>query len=152
LSEKEIHMARTNTYLNFVRSTEEAFNFYKSVFGTEFVGEIARFRDVPPQEGQPPMSEDDKHLVMNVQLPILGGHLLMGTDAPESMGFKLNQGNNVYICLDPDTRAEADTLFAALSDGGNVEMPPQEMFWGDYFGSLVDKFGVNWMINCTSKT
>jgi PhnB protein len=151
-SEKDNHMARTNTYLNFARSTEEAFNFYKSVFGTEFVGEIARFRDVPPQEGQPPMSEDDKHLVMNVQLPILGGHLLMGTDAPESMGFQLNQGNNVYICLDPDTRAEADTLFAALSDGGNVEMSLQEMFWGDYFGSLVDKFGVNWMINCTSKT
>jgi PhnB protein len=145
-------MARTSTYLNFARSTEEAFNFYKSVFGTEFVGEIARFRDVPPQEGQPPMSEDDKHLVMNVQLPILGGHLLMGTDAPESMGFQLNQGNNVYICLDPDTRAEADALFAALSDGGNVEMSLQEMFWGDYFGSLVDKFGVSWMINCTSKT
>jgi PhnB protein len=145
-------MARTSTYLNFARSTEEAFNFYKSVFGTEFVGEIARFRDVPPQEGQPPMSEDDKQLVMNVQLPILGGHLLMGTDAPESMGFQLNQGNNVYICLDPDTRADADALFAALSDGGNVEMSLQEMFWGDYFGSLVDKFGVNWMINCTSKT
>jgi PhnB protein len=145
-------MARTSTYLNFARSTEEAFNFYKSVFGTEFVGEIARFRDVPPQEGQPPMSEDDKQLVMNVQLPILGGHLLMGTDAPESMGFQLNQGNNVYICLDPDTRAEADALFAALSDGGNVEMSLQEMFWGDYFGSLVDKFGVSWMINCTSKT
>ena len=135
-------MARTSTYLNFARSTEEAFNFYKSVFGTEFVGEIARFRDVPPQEGQPPMSEDDKQLVMNVQLPILGGHLLMGTDAPESMGFQLNQGNNVYICLDPDTRAEADALFAALSDGGNIEMSLQEMFWGDYFGSLVDKFGV----------
>jgi PhnB protein len=145
-------MARTSTYLNFARSTEEAFNFYKSVFGTEFVGEIARFGDVPPQEGQPPMRDEDKQLVMNVQLPILGGHLLMGTDAPDSMGFQLNQGNNVYICLDPDTRAEADALFAALSDGGNVEMSLQEMFWGDYFGSLVDKFGVNWMINCTSKT
>ena len=98
------------------------------------------------------MRDEDKQLVMNVQLPILGDHLLMGTDAPESMGFQLNQGNNVYICLDPDTRAEADALFAALSDGGNVEMSLQEMFWGDYFGSLVDKFGVNWMINCTSKT
>jgi PhnB protein len=145
-------MARTSTYLNFARSTEEAFNFYKSVFGTEFVGGIARFGDIPAQEGQPPISDDDKQLVMNVQLPILGGHLLMGTDAPESMGFQLNQGNNVYICLDPDTRAEADRLFAALSDGGEVEMGMEEMFWGDYFGSLVDKFGVRWMINCTSKT
>jgi len=76
----------------------------------------------------------------------------MGTDAPESMGFQLNQGNNVYITLDPDTRAEADRLFAALSDGGKVEMGLEEMFWGDYFGSLVDKFGVRWMVNCTSKT
>jgi len=145
-------MARTSTYLNFARSTEEAFNFYKSVFGTEFVGGIARFGDIPPQEGQPEMSDDDKQLVMNVQLPILGGHLLMGTDAPESMGFQLNQGNNVYICLDPDTRAEADALFAALSEGGKVEMALQEMFWEDYFGSLVDKFGVQWMINCTSRS
>jgi len=145
-------MARTSTYLNFARSTEEAFNFYKSVFGTEFVGGIARFGDIPAQEGQPPISDDDKQLVMNVQLPILGGHLLMGTDAPESMGFQLNQGNNVYICLDPDTRAEADRLFAALSEEGEVEMGMEEMFWGDYFGSLVDKFGVRWMINCTSKT
>jgi PhnB protein len=143
-------VARTSTYLNFARSTEEAFNFYKSVFGTEFVGGIARFGDIPAQEGQPPISDDDKQLVMNVQLPILGGHLLMGTDAPESMGFQLNQGNNVYICLDPYTRAEADRLFAALSDGGEVEMGMEEMFWGDYFGSLVDKFGVRWMINCTS--
>jgi PhnB protein len=143
-------MARTSTYLNFARSTEAAFTFYKSVFGTEFVGGIARMGDVPVQEGQPELSDDDKRLVMNVQLPILGGHLLMGTDAPESMGFRLNQGNNVYICLDPDTRAEADALFAALSDGGTVQMPLQEMFWGDYFGSLVDKFGVQWMINQTS--
>ena len=149
---KEIHVARTSTYLNFARNTEEAFNFYKSVFGTQFVGGIARFGDVPAQEGQPEMSEDDKQLVMNVQLPILGGHVLMGTDAPQSMGFTVNQGNNVYICLDPDTRAEADRLFAALSAGGKVEMALQEMFWGDYFGSLVDKFGVQWMINCTSKT
>ena len=143
-------MARTSTYLNFARSTEEAFNFYKSVFGTEFIGGIARFGDVPVQEGQPAMSDDDKQLVMNVQLPILGGHLLMGSDAPESMGFQLNQGNNVYIALDPDSRAEADTLFAALSVGGKVDQPMQEMFWGDYFGSLVDRFGVQWLINCTS--
>ena len=143
-------MARTSTYLNFARSTEEAFTFYKSVFGTEFVGGIMRHGDVPVPEGQPAPSDDDKRLVINVQLPIMGGHLLMGTDVPESMGFRLNQGNNVYICLDPDTRAEADTLFAALSAGGTVQEPLQEMFWGDYFGSLVDRFGVLWMVNCTS--
>ncbi len=145
-------MARTNTYLNFTNTCEEAFTFYKSVFGTEFVGEIARMGDTPPMEGQPPLSDADKRLVMNVQLPILGGHLLMGSDAPESMGFKLTQGNNFYIALDPDTRADADRLFAALSEGGKVEQPMSEMFWGDYFGSFTDKFGVQWLINCTSKS
>jgi PhnB protein len=148
---KETVVARTSTYLNFTRTTEAAFNFYKTVFGTEFVAPIARMGDVPTQPGQPEMSAEDKNLVLNVQLPITGGHLLMGTDAPESMGFTLNQGNNVYICLDPDTRAEADRLFAALGEGGKVEMGLQEMFWGDYFGSLVDKFGTLWMVNCTAK-
>jgi PhnB protein len=76
----------------------------------------------------------------------------MGTDAPESMGFKLNQGNNVYINLEPDTRPETDRLFKALSEGGAVEMQLAEQFWGDYFGSLTDKFGVKWMFNCRSKT
>ena len=144
-------MARVSTYLNFARNTEEAFNFYKSVFSTEFEGGIDRMGDVPPQEGQPELSEEDKNLVMNVQLPILGGHVLMGTDAPESMGFKLNQGNNVYINLEPDTRTQTDELFGALGEGGKVEMPLQVMFWGDYFGSLIDKFGVQWMFNCTEK-
>jgi PhnB protein len=144
-------MSRVSTYLNFKRNTEEAFNFYKSVFGTEFVGEIHRMGDVPTQEGQPPLREDDKNLVMHVTLPILGGHMLMGTDAPESMGFNLEMGNNIYINLEPDTRAEADRLFAALAEGGKIEMPLQVMFWGDYFGSLKDKFGVQWMMNCTEK-
>ena len=88
---------------------------------------------------------------MHIELPILGGHSLHGTDAPESMGFKLNFGNNVYIMLNPDTREETDKLFAALSEGGKVEMPMQDMFWGDYYGSLCDKFGVQWMFNCTAK-
>lgn len=144
-------MARVSTYLNFVRETEAAFLFYKSVFGGEFMGEISRFSSVPPQPGQPPLSEADKNLVMHVALPILGGHVLMGTDAPESMGFKLNFGNNVYINLEPDTRSETDRLFAALSAGGKIEMPLQEMFWGDYFGCCADKYGVNWMFNCSSK-
>jgi PhnB protein len=93
----------------------------------------------------------DKDLVMHVELPILGGHVLMGTDAPESMGFSVISGSNMYINLEPDTRAETGQLFAALSDGGKVEMPLQEMFWGDYFGSLIDKFGVRWMFNCSTK-
>ncbi len=145
-------MARVSTYLNFPRSTEQAFTFYKSVFGGDFAGGIHRFSEVPATPGQPPTAEADKNLVMHVALPILGGHVLMGTDAPESMGFKVAPGNNVYINLEPDTRADTDRLFAALAEGGKVEMALQEMFWGDYFGSLTDKFGVMWMFNCASKT
>ena len=140
-------MAQTSTYLNFEGNTEAAFNFYKSVFGTEFVNGIMRHGDVPLGEGQPAPSDDVKKLVMNVQLPILGGHLLMGTDVTEDMGFKLTAGNNFSICLQPDTRAEADKLFAALSEGGTIEQAMQDMFWGDYWGALVDKFGIQWMIN-----
>jgi PhnB protein len=144
-------MATTSTYLNFPRSTEEAFTFYQSVFGGEFVGGINRMGDIPHQEGQPAMSEEDKNLVMHVALPILGGHMLMGTDAPESMGFTVKFGNNVYINLQPDTRIETDRLFTALSLGGTTLMKPQEMFWGDYYGSCTDKYGVQWMFNCASK-
>ena len=145
-------MARTSTYLNFSRNTEEAFNFYKSVFGTEFNGNrIARFSDVPAADGMPPLSEGDKNLVMHVELPIVGGHILMGTDAPETMGFNVNFGNNVYINLEPDTRKETKQLFDALSAGGKVTMELQDMFWGAYFGSCTDKFGVQWMFNCVEK-
>src|SRR5688572_6666984 len=144
-------MARTSTYLNFPRNTAAAFTFYKSVFGGDFVGQVTRFSDIPPQEGAPPLAEADKNLIMHIELQILGGHVLMGTDAPESMEFKLNFGNNIYINLEPDDRATADKLFSALSAGGKVEMKLQEMFWGGYFGSCTDKFGVQWMINCTSK-
>lgn len=144
-------MARVSTYLNFPRSTEEAFNFYKSVFGGDFVGGIQRFSDVPPQDGAPPIAEEDKDLIMHIALPILGGHMLMGTDAPESMGFKVNSGNNIYINLEPDTRVETERLFSALCAGGEIEMELQEMFWGDYYGSCTDKYGIRWMFNCSSK-
>ena len=141
-------MARISTYLHFKRNTEEAFKFYRSVFGTEFSGHgIIRMGEVPDQEGQHSISGEDKSLVMHVALPTLGGHLLMGSDAPESMGFEVSMGNNVYIHLEPDSREEANRLFNALSEGGRVEMEMQEMFWGDYFGSLKDRFGVMWMIN-----
>jgi PhnB protein len=144
-------MARVSTYLNFPRSTEAAFVFYRSVFGGDFNAPIHRFADVPLAPGQVPMAEADKNLVMHVELTILGGHVLMGTDAPESMGFQLTLGNNVHINLEPDSRAETERLFAALAAGGRADMPLQDMFWGSYFGSLTDKFGVHWMLNCSSK-
>ena len=144
-------MAKVSTYLNFTGNTEEAFTFYKTVFGGDFIGGIARFGDIPPSEDMPPMSDADKNLVMHIALPILGGHMLMGTDAPESMGFRVVFGNNVYINLEPDTRAETRRLFIALSAGGKVEQELQDMFWGDYYGSCKDKFGVQWMFNCSEK-
>lgn len=143
-------MAKVSTYLNFVRNTEEAFLFYKSVFKTEFTA-LMRFKESPGCPGQGPLPEGDANLIMHVSLPTLGDHLLMGTDSPESMGFKLNQGNNVHINLEPDTKAETDRLFAALSQGGTVGAPLQDMFWGAYWGCLTDRFGIRWMFNCATK-
>ena len=145
-------MASVSTYLNFVRDTEQAFNFYKSVFGGDFLGNgIMRMGDIPPGPGLPPCADQDKNLVMHVELRILGSHTIMGTDAPESMGFSLNKGNNISINLQPDTRKETEQLFGKLSEGGTISMELQDMFWGDYFGSCTDKFGVQWMFNCNEK-
>jgi PhnB protein len=145
-------MGRVSTYLNFSRNTEEAFKFYRSIFGGDFSGPgIVRFKDIPPSDEMPPISYSDKNLVMHIELPILGGHVLMGTDAPESMRFSLNKGNNVYINLEPDTEAETKILFDALSHGGKITMELQKMFWGAYYGSCTDKFGVHWMFNCSQK-
>jgi PhnB protein len=143
-------MARVSTYLNFAGNTEEAFNFYRQVFGGDFTGPVARMGDAPADPNRP-LSESDKRLVLHVDLPILGGHVLMGTDAVEGMGFRLVQGNNAHLNLEPDSREEAGKLFSALSEGGQIMMPLQDMFWGAMFGSLRDRYGVNWMVNCASK-
>ena len=140
-------MASVSTYLNFNGDTEAAFEFYKSVFGTEYIGDgMMRMGDVPPSEDMPEVSEDEKKLIMHVSLPILADHLLMGSDVPSQWG-KTTMGTNVYISLHPDTREEADKLFAALSEGGEVEEAMAEQFWGDYWGAFKDKFGVQWMVN-----
>lgn len=144
-------MARTSTYLNFMGTTAEAFAFYRSVFGTEYLGPIARMGDMPAGPGAPVLSEAERAMVMHVALPILGGHVLMGTDALESAGHTVVQGNHFSLNLEPDDRAEADRLFAALAEGGTITTPLQDMFWGAYFGTLVDRFGVRWMMNCTAR-
>jgi PhnB protein len=142
-------MARTSTYLNFPHHTEEAFNFYKTVFGTDFTAPgIKRMGDIPPQEGATEMSEELKKLVMHVELPITGGHVLMGTDAPEQMGFTVTFGNSVHINLEPDTREEATKLFNGLAAGGKITSPLVDMFWGALFGGCTDKFCVHWTVNC----
>jgi PhnB protein len=149
---KTNNMARVSTYLNFPGNTEAAFNFYKTIFGGEFHGDgIQRFGDIPSPEGMPALSDEDKKLILHVELPILGGHILMATDAPESMGLKVDYGNNIHINLEPETRKETKRLYEALSDGGKVTMELQDMFWGAYYGSCTDKYGVNWMFNCAEK-
>jgi PhnB protein len=149
---KTSNKSRVCTYLNFPGNTEEAFRFYRSVFRTEFGGEgIRRFGDIPADAGHPPVAEVIKKMVLHVELPITGGHVLMGTDAPKEMGFTLAKGNNMHICVEPETREEAKRLFDELSAGGNVTMPLQDMFFGAYFGEFSDRFGINWMINCQTK-
>jgi PhnB protein len=143
---------RVCTYLNFPGNTEEAFLFYQSVFKTAFAGGgIQRFGDLPADGSQPPVAEAVKKMVLHVELPITGNHVLMGTDAPEEMGFTLTQGNNMHISIEPDTREEAKRVFDELSMDGNVSMPLQDMFFGAYFGEFTDKFGINWMINFQPK-
>jgi PhnB protein len=140
-------VARVSIYLNFMGDTEQAFTFYKSVFGTEFTA-FQRMSDVPADPDRPPLPEHEQHLVMHVELPILAGTLLMGTDLLESMGSELRLGTNVSINLEPDSYAEGERLFDALSEGASDVMPLQPMFWGDHFGTLQDRFGVRWMMNC----
>ena len=144
-------MSKVSIYLNFMGNTEEAFNFYKSVFGTEFES-VTHMGDMPGDPNQPQLPENEKNMIMNIQLPIMGGTVLMGTDMLESMGHKLVLGNNMSINLEPDTKQEADKLFTGLSEGGSDIMPLQDMPWGAYWGCFKDKYGVVWMMNCdTSK-
>lgn len=141
-------MAKVAIYLNFMGNTEEAFNFYKKVFRTEFSVPILRMKDIPNADKELQLSEQDKNKVMHVALPIMGGIELMGTDMLESMGHKLIVGNNITINLMPDNKEEADRLFKELSEGGDSKqaIPPHEEFWG-YWGVCLDKFAIRWMFN-----
>jgi PhnB protein len=140
-------MSRVTTYLNFMGTTEEAFNLYSSVFGTEIQGEITRIGDMPAGPGETKLSAAEQKLVAHVELPILAGHVLMGTDTLETMGQELKVGNNVTICLEPDSRAETDRLYAALSEGGSEETGMLQMPWA-YWGCCLDRFSIRWMFNC----
>ncbi len=149
---KSNNKERVCTYLNFPGNTEEAFLFYKKVFRTEFVGKgLQRFGEIPADDNNPPIPEGIKKMILHVELPTIGNHILMGTDAPKEMGFNLSSGNNMHICLEPKSREEADRLFNELSEGGNITMPLKDMFFGAYFGEFSDKFGINWMINYQTK-
>ena len=137
-----------NPYLNFNGQTEEAFNFYKSLFGGEFL-QVMRFNNIPGNEN---ISENAKEKIMHIALKICYNVILMGTDAIESMGQNLKVGNNMHISIEAESKEEADKLFYALSDGGVIDNPTQDLFWGDYFGNLSDKFGIGCMISFSNQT
>ena len=138
-------MATMNPYINLPGTTEEAFNFYKSVFGGEFTA-IQRFGETPAADK---LSANEKNKLMHIALPIGKGNVLMGTDALESMGHKLTFGNNFNISIEAESKEEAKRIFDKLSAGGRIETPIHDEFWGAYFGMFADKFGIRWMVNYT---
>lgn len=138
-------MAKINIYLTFNGNCEEAFNFYRSVFGGEFAY-LGRFKDMPPIDGQsPPQSEGEK--IMHVSLPISKETILMGCDNFNFIEQPTKTGNNFSISIDAESEAEADKLFNGLSKGGNVIMPMAKTFWSSYFGMFIDKFSIQWMVS-----
>lgn len=139
-------LIKLNIYLNFAGNTEEALNFYKSVFGGELTP-IVRFKDMPMEGVKIPKKDINK--IMHVGLPIGKDRMLMATDTLPSLGQKLVVGNNVYISIHPESKEEANRIFNALSNGGKIEMSIADQAWGDYYGSFKDKFGVQWMVNYT---
>ena len=145
-------MNRVSTYLNFMGTAEEAFRFYRSVFGTDLLGPIWRMGDMPGDPNAPPLSEQEKTKVMHMELPIVGGHVLMATDLLESQGQHLRTGNNMTINLELDDRGETDRLFGALSEDGSDVFGLQDMPWGAYWGTCEDRFGVRWMFNCADSS
>lgn len=140
--------SRISFYLNFPGNTEEALTFYKKVFNGKYTGAgLRRFGDLDMPADMPPMAEADKNLIIHAELSIIDGYVLMATDAPESMGFKLVEGNNMHINIDLESLEETERIFKELSEGGEVTMPLQKMFWGAHFASFKDKYGINWMLN-----
>jgi PhnB protein len=140
-------MAIVNIYLNFDGNCEQAFDFYKSVFGGEYPY-IGRFKDMPPSEDAgKQVPEEMANRIMHVSLPISKETMLMGSDTGGEWAANFKQGNNFSISVNAASKDEADRIFNALSAGGQVTMPLANTFWGDYFGMLTDKFGINWMMS-----
>jgi len=139
-------MASVQIYLTFNGNCEEAFNFYKSVFGGEFIY-IGRFKDMPQGENGASISPEEGEKIMHVSLPIGDGTYIMGSDAGGEWAPHFKEGNNFSISINTGSKEEADKIFNALAEGGQVTMPLNNTFWGDYFGMLTDSFGINWMMS-----
>ena len=143
-------MAQVNTYLNFQGKTEEAFTFYGKVFGTE-ITMLTRYSDMPTM-GPGEVPPDERDLVMHAELPIIAGHVLMATDMLRSMGQETRIGNNTTLCVDVDSRDEADRVYGALAQGGSESSPMADMPWGAYWGVTLDRYGIRWMVNHTPES
>ncbi len=141
-------MTKVNAYMTFNGDCEEAFSFYKSVFGGEFLY-IGRYKDVPPTDRQTFRLENDEK-IMHVSLPISKETILMGCDSTEAYGQGTIFRNNISLTISLDNKEEADRLFNELSVGGQIKMSMSQTFWGAYFGMFTDRFGINWLINCDS--
>ncbi|HEX6226011.1 MAG TPA: VOC family protein [Chryseolinea sp.] len=139
-------MIRLDTYLNFNGNTEEVFNYYKKVFNGSF-SKLMRFRDMP---GGDKMSNTDQAKILHVALPV-GDNILMGTDVLDSMNQKISTGDNITISITLDDETEANRIFDALAEEGNIIMPLGTEFWSELFGICKDKFGIQWMMNFTPK-
>ena len=139
-------MTTVNVYLNFNGNCEEAFNFYKSVFGGEFPY-LGRYKDMPLQEGMPPLSPEMAEKIMHVSLPISKETMIMGSDIGGDWAPNFLQGNNFSISINTDSKEETERLFNGLSEDGKIIMSLNNTFWGDFFGMITDKFGINWMIS-----
>jgi PhnB protein len=140
-------MASINPYINFNGNAEEAFNFYKSVFGGGF-GPIVRFKDIASDEF--PVPEDELDKILRIVLPI-GGNTLIAKDVPASMGRVSENENRSKIAVTAESREEADRIFKGLSEGGTVEMPMDESPWGTYYAGFRDKYGIEWTVEFDAK-
>jgi PhnB protein len=143
-------MASVNVYLTFNGNCEEAFNFYRSVFGGNFPY-LGRYKDMPPSDDGKTLSGPEGELIMHVSLPVGKETILMGSDTGGEWAKDFTQGNNFSISISADSKEEADRIFDGLSAGGQVTMPLANTFWGDYFGMFRDKFGINWMMSFNDK-
>lgn len=138
-------MASVNPYLNFEGNCEEAFNFYKQVFGGEFTY-LGRFKDMPPKEGIE-LRAEDRQKIMHISLPISSDTMLMGSDTGGEWAPQLKIGNNISLSINTKSKDEANRIFNSLADGGIITMPIASTFWGDYFGMCTDKFDISWMVS-----
>lgn len=143
-------MTTASVYLTFDGNCQEAFNFYKSVFETD-ISVMSKFSEMPPQEGMAPIPEEQSNRIMHITLPLGGQSVIHGSDRIDGWGPPYQVGNNFSISVHPDSKSEADRIFTALSEGGNVTMPMTDTFWGSYFGTVSDAYGVHWMINLNTQ-